>query len=88
MSNLTDFEREIAAHLVEALNLEMTPDEIDPDAALYKEGLGLDSIDLLELSVVLSKRYGIQLKADDPALQSIFQSLRSLAATVAERRVS
>ena len=80
MQNLSAFEIEIARQLIDSLNLEVTPDEIDPNAPLYQEGLGLDSIDLLELSVVLSKRYGIQIKSDDPDITRIFSSLRALAA--------
>jgi acyl carrier protein len=82
MQNLSAFEIEIARQLIDSLNLEVTPDEIDPNAPLYQEGLGLDSIDLLELSVVLSKRYGIQIKSDDPDITRIFSSLRALADTV------
>lgn len=79
-------QREIAALFVEALNLDVTADRIDPDAPLYGEGLGLDSIDVLEVALVLSKRYGVQLRANDAANQGIFRSLRSLADFVAVRR--
>jgi acyl carrier protein len=57
--------REIAELIRSALNLEMTADQIDPSAPLYKEGLGLDSIDILEVALVISKRYGFKLKDDD-----------------------
>lgn len=77
---------EIATLLVESLNLEVLAKDIDPEAPLYQEGLGLDSIDLLEISVILSKRYGIQIKSDDPDITRIFTSLRSLSTTVLERR--
>lgn len=86
MANLTPFEHEIATVLVESLNLEVNADTLDPEAPLYQEGLGLDSIDLLELSVVLSKRYGIQIKSDDPDITRIFSSIRALAATILERK--
>lgn len=86
MSTLTDLELEIATLLVESLNLEVMPGEIEPEAPLYQEGLGLDSIDLLEISVILSKRYGVQIKSDDPEITRIFTSLRSLSSTVLERR--
>lgn len=86
MSTLTDLELEIATLLVESLNLEVMPGEIEPEAPLYQEGLGLDSIDLLEISVILSKRYGVQIKSDDPDITRIFTSLRSLSSTVLERR--
>jgi acyl carrier protein len=78
--------REIAGLIVQALNLEITADEIDPRAPLYKEGLGLDSIDILEVALVVSKRYGFKLKEDDQDNVRVFRSLESLAAHVAERR--
>jgi acyl carrier protein len=79
-------EREIAALFVQALNLGITPQEIDPDAPLYGEGLGLDSIDILEVALILSKQYGIQLRADSPEKHDIFRSLRHLARYVAAQR--
>jgi acyl carrier protein len=78
--------REIAGLIVSALNLEVTEAEIDPAAPLYKEGLGLDSIDILEVALVVSKRYGFKLKEDDQDNAKIFRSLNALAAHVAERR--
>lgn len=77
---------EIAGLIASALNLEVTAPEIDPAAPLYKEGLGLDSIDILEVALVVSKRYGFKLKEDDHDNVTIFRSLNSLAAHVAERR--
>ncbi|NRF68700.1 acyl carrier protein [Aquincola sp. S2] len=79
-------EPELAALLVEALNLEVTPAEIDPTAPLYGDGLGLDSIDILELALEVSRRYGFQLRSDDENNHLIFQSLRSLAGHVAAHR--
>jgi len=78
--------REIAGLIVSALNLEVSQDEIDPAAPLYKEGLGLDSIDILEVALVVSKRYGFKLREDDQDNVKIFRSLNNLAAHVAERR--
>ena len=78
--------REIAELIRSALNLEIMADEIDPSAPLYKEGLGLDSIDILEVALVISKRYGFKLKEDDQDNVKIFRSLNTLAAHVAERR--
>ena len=78
--------REIAGLIVKALNLEVSADEIDASAPLYKEGLGLDSIDILEVALVVSKRYGFKLKEDDQDNVKVFRSLGSLAAHVAERR--
>ena len=82
----TPGEAELARLIVDSLNLETEPEAIDPGAPLYREGLGLDSIDLLELSVVISKRYGFQLKSDDPEITHIFSSLAALAEAVAARR--
>jgi acyl carrier protein len=78
--------KEIAGLVVAALNLEVAADEIDPAAPLYREGLGLDSIDILEVALVVSKRYGFKLKEDDQDNAKIFRSLNALAAHVAERR--
>jgi acyl carrier protein len=78
--------REIAGLIVSALNLEVAAAEIDPAAPLYKDGLGLDSIDILEVALVVSKRYGFKLKEDDQDNVKIFRSLNNLAAHVAERR--
>ena len=78
--------REIAGLVVASLNLDVAAAEIDPAAPLYREGLGLDSIDILEVALVVSKRYGFKLKEDDHDNVRIFTSLNSLAAHVAERR--
>ena len=78
--------REIATLMISALNLEVTEAEIDPAAPLYREGLGLDSIDILEVALVVSKRYGFVLKEDDQDNARIFRSLNTLASHVAERR--
>ncbi len=77
---------EVAGLVVEALNLDMGPDEIEPDAPLYGEGLGLDSIDILEVALVVSKRYGFQLRADSEDNVRIFSSLRSLVEHIAAHR--
>ena len=83
-----DLEQEVAALIVEALNLEMAPSEIDPDAPLFGEGLGLDSIDILEVALVVSKKYGFQLRSDDSNNTRIFQSLRSLCQHIALNRLT
>jgi len=77
---------EIAGLVVSALNLEVAAGDIDPAAPLYKDGLGLDSIDILEVALVVSKRYGFKLKEDDQDNVRIFKSLNALATHVAERR--
>ena len=79
-------EKELAQLLVTSLNLEVTADEIEPDAPLYGEGLGLDSIDNLELSLAISKTYGLQLKSDDADNNRIFNSLRSLNQYIQQHR--
>lgn len=79
-------ERELAALLVTALNLETAAADIDPTAPLYGDGLGLDSIDILELALEVSRCYGFQLRSDDENNKVIFTSLRSLAAHVAQHR--
>jgi acyl carrier protein len=79
-------EKELAQLIVTSLNLEMTADEIEPDAPLYGEGLGLDSIDILELSLAISKTYGVQLKSDDADNSKIFSSLRSLNDHIQQHR--
>ena len=73
---------EVAELIISALNLEMTTEEIEPDAPLFGEGLGLDSIDILELALVISKRYGFQLRSDNDENRRIFASLRALSAHV------
>ncbi len=72
--------------MVTALNLEVTADEIDPAAPLFGEGLGLDSIDILELSLAISKTYGVQIKSDDADNGRIFSSLRSLNQHIQQHR--
>ena len=81
-------QHEIAELMVKALNLEVSATEIEPDQPLYGKGLGLDSIDILEVALVVSKRYGLQLKADSEDNHRIFSSLRSLAEYVAAHKAS
>jgi acyl carrier protein len=78
--------REIAELVVSSLNLETSAADIAPDDALYGDGLGLDSIDILEIALVVSKRYGLQLRADHEDNTAIFQSLRSLSEHIALQR--
>lgn len=81
-----ELENELAALMVEALHLELAPAALDRTAPLYGEGLGLDSIDILEVALEVSRRYGFQLRSDDADNQAIFASLRSLASHVARHR--
>ena len=75
---LTPEELELAQLIVTTLNLDTRAADIRPNAPLYGEGLGLDSIDVLEIALAISKSYGIRLRSDDDANQRIFSSLRSL----------
>lgn len=84
MSSSMPMERELAELIVSALDLEVAPESIEPDAPLFNEGLGLDSIDALEISLEISKKYGIEIKAEDEQNEQIFTSLRALAAFVSQ----
>ena len=75
---MTAQEREVAELIVAAVKLETPAEEIDPGAPLYREGLRLDSIDILEIALIISKHYGLQLRSDDSDNVRIFGSLRSL----------
>jgi acyl carrier protein len=79
--------QEVKAFIIETLDLEdVTPADIDDDAPLFGEGLGLDSIDSLELGVGLQKRYGLKLSAESEETRQIFASVRSLAEYIAAHR--
>lgn len=81
------FEQELAQHIISALNLDISPAEIDPVAPLYgDEGLGIDSIDVLEISLVVTKQYGVHLRSDDGNNAKIFASLRNLANHIQQNR--
>jgi acyl carrier protein len=86
MSQMSSLEQEVAVLITQSLNLETDPGAIDPAQPLYREGLGLDSIDLLDLSLVISKTYGFQIKFDDPEKARIFSSLGELTRTIEIRR--
>lgn len=77
---------EVAALIVEALNLEIQPQEVAPDEPLYGDGLGLDSIDMLEISLVISKHYGFQLRSDNENNHKIYASLRALTTHISSQR--
>lgn len=84
---MSDLYLEIKQLIVEALNLEdLAPQEIDAEASLFgSDGLGLDSIDALELGVALRRKYGITLEADDPNIKRYFRSVSTLAQLLRER---
>ena len=79
-------ELELAQLIVTTLNLDHNPEDIDPGAPLYGEGLGLDSIDILEISLAISKAYGVKLRSDSADNKMAFRSLRSLSRYIQERR--
>lgn len=81
-----ELQNEVARLIVSALNLEMSPGDIPPDAPLYGEGLGLDSIDILEVALVVSKQFGFPLRADNADNVRIFSSLASLTQHIAANR--
>ena len=80
------FEIEIARLIATVVNLESPPEQIDPTAPLFGEGLGLDSIDLLEIALAVSQNYGFSLRSDDPDNRRIFSSLRAFSAHIAQHR--
>lgn len=80
-------EAEVAQLLVDTLNLEIDPSSIDPVKPLFREGLGLDSIDALEMALAISKQYGFQLRSDDSNNREIFASLRSLSSHIQQHRI-
>lgn len=83
MAAQTEQERKMAELIIECLNLEdIRAEEIEPEGPLFGEGLGLDSIDALELALAITQNYSIQLKADDKNMQQAFGTLRSLNAFV------
>lgn len=84
---MSPLEREVAALIVEALQLEeVSAEEIDPEAPLFGDGLGLDSIDALELAMAISHRYGFQLRSDDEDNARTFASLRNLCRHIEAHR--
>lgn len=85
-SGSSSIEQDLATLIVRTLKLKVDPASIQPEAALFGEGLGLDSIDALELSLAISQTYGYQLKSSDPEIKAIFSSLRALAKAIEKNR--
>lgn len=81
-------ELELATYLVEAIQLDMDPQDIDPETPLFGKGLGLDSIDVLEIALMINTKYGIKLESNDDNSQDIFHSIRSLADYIDAHRPS
>lgn len=84
---MTAEELKLAQLITSSLNLEAPAAQIDPGAPLYGEGLGLDSIDILEVALAISKTYGVKLRSDDEQNRKIFTSLRSLNEYIQQHRV-
>jgi len=84
---MTQLEQDVAQLIIDALNIEdMDASEIDPDAPLFRDGLGLDSIDALEIALAISRQYGFQLRSDSADNAQIFSSLRALSEHIASHR--
>ena len=81
-----ELQNEVAGLIVTALNLDVSPEDIQADAPLYGDGLGLDSIDILEIALVISKRFGFQLRADNADNVKIFSSLANLTQHIAANK--
>lgn len=82
-------EREMAELLVEALNLEdINAQDIDPEEALFGEGLGLDSIDALEIALAISQQHGVQMQAEDETVRNAFATLASLTSFVVSHKTA
>ena len=82
----SDLLNEVARLVVETVNLDIEPAEVDPDQPIFREGLGLDSIDALEIALAISQRYGFQLRSDDDNNIKIFASVRALTAHIRKSR--
>lgn len=76
---MEDLEKDLATLIVEVLNLRISADSIEPEYALFDSGLGLDSIDALEIAVAIENQYGVKIRANDENNKVILSSLRSLA---------
>jgi acyl carrier protein len=84
---MADLESEIKHLIVEALMLDdVQPESIDSSAPLFVEGLGLDSIDALELAMAIDKKFGVRIRADDDQNRQIFASVKNLATFVAQHK--
>lgn len=84
---MSELETELKQLIIDTLDLEdISVDDIDSDARLFVEGLGLDSIDALEIGLALQKRYGVKIEADGEETRKHFSSIRNLAAFVSQAR--
>jgi acyl carrier protein len=85
---MTEWEREVAAMVIDTLGLDVGIDALAPDEPLYGGSLGLDSIDMLEIATVVSQRFGVEIRSGDARNEKIFASLRALADHVARHRAT
>lgn len=84
---MTELETELAQMIIDELDItEVSVADVSADTPLYGEGFGLDSIDVLEIALLISKKYGFELRSDNPDNQKIYASLGSLAAYTAAHR--
>ena len=86
MSDVSPLEADVAKLIVQTLTLKVEPAQIRPEAPLFGDGLGLDSIDALELSLAISQSYGYQIRSDDQDAVATFASLRSLCQSIETHR--
>jgi len=87
MSELSSFELEVARLIVESVSLDdLRPEEIAPNSPIFGEGLGLDSIDALEIALAVGQKYGVEIRSDDVDNERIFASLRALSRHIEEKR--
>ncbi len=87
MSNLTPMQLQVATLVVDALNMDIAPADIELEVALFYDGLGLDSIDALELVLEISRNYSFEMRAEDEEINNVFASLKSLAEHIEKNRV-
>ena len=86
MSHVSPLEADVAKLIVQTLTLKVDPAQIQPEEPLFGDGLGLDSIDALELALMVSQQYGYQIRSDDPDTVATFASLRSLCQSIEKHR--
>ena len=86
MRQMTELETQLSKLIISELNLEIDLEQVTSQTPLYDDGLGLDSIDILEIALIISKHYGLELRSDNPENKTIFASLGDLAAYVQTHR--
>jgi acyl carrier protein len=87
-SGLSDLEREVAQLIIENLNVEVKAADIDPNGHIFGEGLGLDSIDALEIALLVQRKYGVTITQGEERNQEIFRSVRTLSQFITEQRAA